>query len=129
MGLWALNNAGIPSIFYIVYWVFYYDYMSKLFSIFYLAHFTCFYPSKHKAFPPNVITSFWSFDLLTMFLVMHFSWSGHVFLSLQVKRTKTHDVESSFFLKGDKMSKENNPFGLPSNKAHPMHYFRNEIFQ
>ena len=29
------------------------DYMSKLFPIFYLANFVCFYPSKYKAFPPN----------------------------------------------------------------------------
>ncbi len=31
----------------------FYDYMSKLFPIFYLANFVCFYPSKYKAFPPN----------------------------------------------------------------------------
>ncbi len=30
------------------------DYMSKLFPIFYLANFVCFYPSKYKAFPPNI---------------------------------------------------------------------------
>ena len=30
------------------------DYMSKLFPIFYLANFVCFYPSRYKAFPPNI---------------------------------------------------------------------------
>ncbi len=34
--------------------VFFDDYMSKLFPIFYLANFVCFYPSKYKAFPPNI---------------------------------------------------------------------------
>ncbi len=34
--------------------VFFYDYMLKLFPIFYLANFVCFYPSKYKAFPPNI---------------------------------------------------------------------------
>ena len=34
--------------------VFFDDYMSKLFPIFYLANFACFYPSKYKAFPPNI---------------------------------------------------------------------------
>ncbi len=34
--------------------VFFDDYMSKLFPIFYLANFVCFYPSKFKAFPPNI---------------------------------------------------------------------------
>ncbi len=33
--------------------VFFDDYMSKLFPIFYLANFVCFYPSKYKAFPPS----------------------------------------------------------------------------
>ncbi len=33
---------------------FFHDYMSKLFPIFYLANFVCFYPSKYKAFPPNI---------------------------------------------------------------------------
>ena len=34
--------------------VFFDDYMSKLFPIFYLANFVCFYPSKYNAFPPNI---------------------------------------------------------------------------
>ncbi len=34
--------------------VFFDDYMSKLFPIFYLANFVCFYLSKYKAFPPNI---------------------------------------------------------------------------
>ena len=34
--------------------VFFDDYMSKLFPIFYLANFVCFYPSRYKAFPPNI---------------------------------------------------------------------------
>ena len=34
--------------------VFFDDYMSKLFPIFCLANFVCFYPSKYKAFPPNI---------------------------------------------------------------------------
>ncbi len=34
--------------------VFFDDYMSKLFPIFYLPNFVCFYPSKYKAFPPNI---------------------------------------------------------------------------
>ncbi len=33
--------------------VFFDDYMSKLFPIFYLANFVCFYPSKYKAFLPS----------------------------------------------------------------------------
>ncbi len=32
----------------------FYDYMSKLFPILYLANFACFYLSKYKAFPPNI---------------------------------------------------------------------------
>ena len=34
--------------------VFFDDYMSKLFPIFYLANFVCFHPSKYKAFLPNI---------------------------------------------------------------------------
>ena len=34
--------------------VFFYDYRSKLFPIFYLANFVYFYASKYKAFPPNI---------------------------------------------------------------------------
>ena len=34
--------------------VFFDDYMSKLFPIFYLPNFVCFYPSKYRAFPPNI---------------------------------------------------------------------------
>ncbi len=34
--------------------IFFDDCMSKLFPIFYLANFVCFYPSKYRAFPPNI---------------------------------------------------------------------------
>ncbi len=43
--------------------VFFDDYMSKLFPIFYLANFVCFYPSKYKAFPPNINYIFFILNL------------------------------------------------------------------
>ncbi len=42
---------------------------------------------------------------------------------LKCIRWKAH-----FFLKGDKISDQNNPFGLPS-KKNTSHQFRNEIFR
>ncbi len=50
VGVWASNNASLDCLLS----VFSGDYMSKLFPIFYLANFVCFYPSKYKAFPPNI---------------------------------------------------------------------------
>ena len=53
VGVWASNNACMRSLDCLLS-VFFDDYMSKLFPIFYLANFVCFYPSKYKAFLPNI---------------------------------------------------------------------------
>ncbi len=51
---WACGRQTMHAFLRLFIRCFFDDYMSKLFPTFYLANFVCFYPSKYKAFPPNV---------------------------------------------------------------------------
>ncbi len=54
-GGWQISKSELLKCLRSETWAcFFDDYMSKLFPIFYLANFVCFYPSKYKAFPPNI---------------------------------------------------------------------------